>query len=136
PGQDTPVSEVHFFGRAGVTSDHRWPFQCSVTASSAPLLAVLEATTKHELGVAQDITGAKKPPLAWIGTIRQVLPFQLSGGGLPFASPVAWHEVALAQETAFSSLDFVPVVLGGSTMCQLPWAHCSEKVRLMPSVPT
>ena len=134
--QDTPESAVDFFGRRGVTGDHRWPFQCSVTASSAPPFAVLEVTTKHELGVAQDIAGAKKPPLAWIGTIRQELPSQLSASSLPFESPMAWHEVALAQATAFSSLAFVPLRLGGSTMCQLPWVHRSENVRLMPSMPT
>ena len=100
-------------------------------------------TTKHMVAVAQDIPLMLLAGVRGTGTIRQLLPFQVSAmrpcltvwSALGPRWPMAWQRTGLTQETKSSQLLRVLRRAGGAVRCQ-PWPFQVCAIgRWVPSVP-
>jgi hypothetical protein len=101
-------------------------------------------TTKHMVAVAQDIPLMLLAGVRGTGTIRQLLPFQVSAmrpcltvwSALGPRWPMAWQRAGLTQETKSSQLLWVLAGrAGGAVRCQ-PWPFQVCAIgRWVPSVP-
>src|SRR6516162_8190758 len=125
-GQDTPLRAWAVTPGLGVgTTDHRVPFQDSITVLNAVPLGETAPTAVHASADTHDTPFRSLPVPARLGvrTTDQRVPFQDSARvppGPPCVKPTAMQAAAEAQDTATSSLLLLPKLGLGTSDQRVP----------------